>query len=103
MALERSIPTTLPMRNAEAPRLGLAQQVTDQLPVPFLEDVQRQQQAREEHGAKREQRQRFGHSLTLRVTNGISREDLAFVFVLNVDGGFFGARGAAVDPDVMRD
>ena len=41
--------------------------------------------------------------MTLRVTNGISREDLAFVFVLNVDGGFFGARGAAVDPDVMRD
>ncbi len=44
--------------------LGAGQQITDQLPVPVLEDMQRQQQTRVKNGAQRKQRQQLAHRAT---------------------------------------
>src|SRR6266567_4620293 len=52
--------------HAEPARLGPVEQVADELPVPLLEDVQRQQHAGVEHRAEREQRQHLAHNTILR-------------------------------------
>ena len=51
--------------HAKLLRLRPVQEVADQLPVPVLEDVQRQHQSRVEHGAEGEQRQRLAHAATV--------------------------------------
>ena len=51
--------------HAELLRLRALQEVADELPVPLLEDVQRQHKPRVEHGAEREQRHRLAHIATL--------------------------------------
>jgi len=52
--------------HAEPARLRPVEQVADELPVPLLEDVQRQHHAGVEHRAEREQRQHLAHNAILR-------------------------------------
>ena len=63
------LPALVDAHDAErAAEQGAGHQVDDQLPVPRLEDVQRQRRAGQQHGAQREERERLGHASTLRAT-----------------------------------
>jgi len=64
--VDPGLPALADRDHAELPWFRPPEQVPHQLPVAFLEDMQRQEHAGIQHRAEREQRQRLRHTTTVR-------------------------------------